>query len=172
MAVAANTQQYLTFTLDEELYAVDVVKVREVLEVTPLTKIPRMPAFMQGVINIRGSVVPVLDLRLKFGMEQAERTVDTCIIVMDIQAEDKIVTIGSLADSVQEVIDLDEESIEPPPRLGTKVDTDFIRGMGKRDDQFIIILDIDRVFNSSEIAVAEDANAQTSTQDAKSSDEE
>ena len=171
MAVAANTQQYLTFTLDEELYAVDVVKVREVLEVTPLTKIPRMPAFMQGVINIRGSVVPVLDLRLKFGMEQAERTVDTCIIVMDIQAEDKTVTIGSLADSVQEVIDLDEENIEPPPRLGTKVDTDFIRGMGKRDDQFIIILDIDRVFNSSEIAVAEDANAQTSTHDAKSSDE-
>jgi purine-binding chemotaxis protein CheW len=170
MAVAANTQQYLTFTLDEELYAVDVVKVREVLEVTPLTKIPRMPAFMQGVINIRGSVVPVLDLRLKFGMEQAERTVDTCIIVMDIQAEDKVVTIGSLADSVQEVIDLDEENIEPPPRLGTKVDTDFIRGMGKRDDQFIIILDIDRVFNSSEIAVAEDANAQTSTHDAKSSD--
>jgi len=92
-------------------------------------------------------------------MEQAERTVDTCIIVMDIQGDDKIVTIGSLADSVQEVIDLDEESIEPPPRLGTKVDTDFIRGMGKRDDQFIIILDIDKVFNSSEIRVAEDANA-------------
>ena len=159
MAVAANTQQYLTFTLEEELYAVDVVKVREVLEVTPLTKIPRMPNFMQGVINIRGSVVPVLDLRLKFGMEKAERTVDTCIIVMDIQAEDKLVTIGSLADSVQEVIDLDEESIEPPPRIGTKVDTDFIRGMGKRDDQFIIILDIDRVFNSSELKVAEDANA-------------
>lgn len=162
MAVAANTQQYLTFTLDEELYAVDVVKVREVLEVTPLTKIPRMPAFMQGVINIRGSVVPVLDLRLKFGMEKAERTVDTCIIVMDIQADDKVVTIGSLADSVQEVIDLDEDNIEPPPRLGTKVDTDFIRGMGKRDDQFIIILDIDRVFNTSELKVAEDANASKS----------
>jgi purine-binding chemotaxis protein CheW len=163
MAVAANTHQYLTFTLDEELYAVDVVKVREVLEVTPLTKIPRMPSFMQGVINIRGSVVPVLDLRLKFGMEQAERTVDTCIIVMDIQSEDKSITIGSLADSVQEVIDLDEENIEPPPRLGTKVDTDFIRGMGKRNEDFIIILDIDRVFNSSELKVAEDAQDMKST---------
>jgi purine-binding chemotaxis protein CheW len=115
------------------------------------------------VINIRGSVVPVRDLRLKFGMEQAERTVDTCIIVMDIQSEDKSITIGSLADSVQEVIDLDEENIEPPPRLGTKVDTDFIRGMGKRNEDFIIILDIDRVFNSSELKVAEDAQDMKST---------
>ena len=155
MAVATGTHQYLTFTLENEQYAVDVAKVREVLEETPLTKIPRMPEFMKGVINIRGSVVPVIDLRLKFGMEEGERTVDTAIIVMDINAEDTTITAGCLADSVQEVIDILPENIEGAPKLGTKVDTNFIQGMGKRDDQFIIILDIDKVFQQDELQAVE-----------------
>ena len=155
MAVATGTNQYLTFTLEKEQYAVDVAKVREVLEETPLTRIPRMPDFMKGVINIRGSVVPVIDLRLKFGMQEGERTVDTAIIVMDINAEDTTITAGCLADSVQEVIDIVPENIEGAPKLGTKVNTAFIQGMGKKDDNFIIILDIDKVFQQDELQAVE-----------------
>jgi purine-binding chemotaxis protein CheW len=110
---------------------------------------------MKGVINIRGSVVPVIDLRLKFGMEEGEKTVDTAIIVMDINAEDTTITAGCLADSVQEVIDILPESIEGAPKLGTKVDTNFIQGMGKKDEQFIIILDIDKVFQQDELQAVE-----------------
>ncbi len=151
-----NTQ-YLTFTLDEEQYAVDVVKVREVLEVPKLTRIPSMPSFMQGVINIRGSVVPVISLRSKFGMAQTERTVDTSIIVMDIERNDETLTVGCLADSVQEVIEIDPSSIEPAPHLGTKVETTFISGIGKKGEEFIIILDIDRVFRSDDLPVVDHA---------------
>jgi purine-binding chemotaxis protein CheW len=155
MAVAVETNQFLTFTLDKELYAVEVVKVREVLEVKPVTKIPRMPDYMKGVINIRGNVVPVLSLRLKFAMEEIDYTKDTCIIVMDIASGEGNVTIGCLADSVQEVIDLDPEQIEPPPRIGTRVDASIIKGMGKREEEFLIILDTDKVFTSEDIMAAE-----------------
>lgn len=155
MAVALETNQFLTFTLDDELYAVEVVKVREVLELKPVTKIPRMPPYMRGVINIRGNVVPVLSLRLKFGMEEIEDSKDTCIVVMDITTEGDHVTIGCLADSVQEVIDLDPEQVEPPPRIGTRVDANIIKGMGKREEEFLIILDTDKVFTNEDLLAAE-----------------
>ena len=152
MAVETEIEQYLTFTLDGEQYAADVSRVREVLELLPLTKLPRMPEYMKGVINIRGSVVPVVDLRQKFGMSAVEETVDTSIIVMDVGDGEKRMTVGCLTDSVEEVIEIMPESVEPPPSFGTKVDTEFISGSAKRDEQFIIVLDINRVFDEAEIA--------------------
>ena len=153
MAVAAitETRTYLTFTLDEEDFAVDVSNVREVLDFTNVTKVPRTPDFMKGVINLRGSVVPVVDMRIKFGLEEAEATVDTCIIVMEVSMEGDATVIGALADSVKEVFQLDPAYIEPPPRIGTRLDTEFIAGMGKYNDDFIIILDINQVFSAEEL---------------------
>ncbi|MDA3951998.1 MAG: chemotaxis protein CheW [Spirochaeta sp.] len=153
------TNQFLTFTLVEELYAVEVAQVQEVLSEMPLTVIPRMPEYMKGVINIRGSVVPVVDLRTKFGLPETEKTVDTSIIVVDLHTEDATVTVGCLTDSVQEVLDIAEDSIQPTPSIGTSVDARFIRGLGKKDDRFIIMLDIDRVFQAEAegLAAAQEA---------------
>ena len=148
MAVASitTTTQYLTFRLEEELFALDIGKVREVLDFTSITKVPQTPDYMRGVINLRGSVVPVVDLRLKFGMTRAEPTVNTCVIIVEVDMDGENVVMGAMADAVQEVLDLEPDQIEPPPRIGTKLNTDFIRGMGKQAEQFIIILDIDEVF--------------------------
>ncbi len=146
-----ETRQYLTFKLGNEVFATDVAKVREVLDLTPITAIPRTPDFMAGVINLRGSVVPVVDLRQCFGMSKTE---NTCIVVVEVLLDSESIVIGALADSVEEVIDLEPEQIEPAPRIGAHIRTDFIRGMGKRDTQFIMILDIDRVFSAEELAAA------------------
>ncbi|MFP4384815.1 MAG: chemotaxis protein CheW [Spirochaetia bacterium] len=142
----ATVTQYLTFILDHEEYAVEVVKVKEVLEMVQVTRVPKTREYMKGVINLRGSVVPVVDLRMKLAMGETEKSVDTCIIVLELDIDGETVTIGALADAVQEVIDLGSDNVEPSPKLGTAVDTEFIAGMGKRDENFIIILDIDRVF--------------------------
>jgi purine-binding chemotaxis protein CheW len=147
-----ETRQYLTFKLGGEIFAIDVAKVREVLDFTTITKIPRTPDFMSGVINLRGNVVPVVDLRLCFEMSKTEKTVNTCIVVVEMFLDGESTVIGALADSVEEVIDLEPEQIEPAPRIGTKIRTDFIKGMGKRDAQFIMILDIDRVFSAEELS--------------------
>ena len=146
-----ETTQYLTYKLGEEVYALDIGKVREVLDFTTVTKVPRTPDFMRGVINLRGSVVPVVDLRLKFGMSATEKTVNTCVIITEVTVDGDTTILGALADSVQEVLDLDEEHIAPAPRIGTKLRTEFIKGMGKRDDKFIMILDIDKVFSADEL---------------------
>jgi purine-binding chemotaxis protein CheW len=155
MSVSAITEttQYLTYKLGEEIFALDISKVREVLDYTPITKVPRTPEFMRGVINLRGSVVPVVDLRLKLGMTKTEKTVNTCIIITEVTVDSETTVLGALADSVQEVVDLDPEHIEPAPKIGTKLRTEFITGMGKQNDRFIIILDIDRVFSSEDLAL-------------------
>ncbi len=155
-----ETTQYLTFRLEDEVFALDISKVREVLDFTTVTKVPRTPDFMRGVINLRGSVVPVVDMRLKFGMEATEKTVNTCIIITEIALDGETTVLGALADSVQEVIDLEPEQIEPAPRIGTRLRTDFIKGMGKRDDRFLMILDIDRVFSSDELALVGNSGIQ------------
>ena len=111
-----DSNQYLTFKLDQEIYALDITQVREVLDYTEITKVPRMPEFMRGVINLRGGVVPVVDLRLKFEMEGSEKTLDSCIIIMELDIEGDKTYLGALADSVQEVITLESEQIEPPPK--------------------------------------------------------
>ncbi len=157
--VQTADHQYLTFTLDNEQYAVEVNKVKEVLEYTEVTKVPRTQEFMRGVINLRGSVVPVVDLRLKFDMGKTEQTIDTSIVVLEVVIDDDTVTIGALADSVQEVIGLNDSQIEPAPSIGTKIDNRFIRGIGKLSEQFIIILDIDRIFRDEEIAAVAEHSA-------------
>ncbi len=146
-----ETRQYLTFKLGNEVFATDVAKVREVLDFTTITEIPRTPDFMSGVINLRGSVVPVVDLRLCFEMSKTEKTRNTCIVVVEVLLDNESTVIGALADSVEEVIDLEPDQIQPAPRIGTQIRTDFIKGMGRRDTQFIMILDIDRVFSAEEL---------------------
>ncbi len=143
-----DTRQYLTFRLADEVFGIDVSKVREVLDFTAITRIPRTPDFMSGVINLRGNVVPVVDLRLCFELSKTSRTVNTCIVVVEMLIEGESTVIGALADSVEEVIDLEPEQIQPAPRMGTQIRTEFIKGMGKRDAEFIMILDIDRVFSA------------------------
>jgi purine-binding chemotaxis protein CheW len=165
IAEIQEATQHLTFKLDEEVFALDISKVREVLEYTAVTKVPQTPEFMKGVINLRGHVVPVVDLRLKFGMQEAEKTVNTCIIIVEVSVDKDTAVLGALADSVQEVLELEPDQIEPAPKIGTRLKTDFIRGMGKRDEQFIMILDIDKVFSTDELAVVQDAGRSSGTED-------
>lgn len=146
-----ETRQYLTFKLSDEVFATDVAKVREVLDLTPITAIPRTPEFMAGVINLRGTVVPVVDFRLCFGMSKTESTHNTRIVVVEVMLDGETTVIGALADSVEEVIDLEPDQIEAAPKIGTRIRTEFIRGMGKRDSHFIVILDIDRVFSAEQM---------------------
>jgi len=153
---AAETTQYLTFKLANEVFALDIGKVREVLDFTAVTRIPGTPDFMRGVINLRGSVVPVVDMRLKFGMPAIDQGVNTCIIIVEITVDGETTVLGAMADAVQEVLDLDPDRIEPAPRIGTRLNINFIRGMGKRDDQFIIILDIDKIFSLAELTTVLD----------------
>ena len=151
IATITETTQYLTFKLDEEIFALDVAKVREILEYTTVTKVPLTPDFMRGVINLRGSVVPVIDLRLKFGMTATEQTINTCIIVAEVGMDEETILLGALADSVQEVNEMEPGQIEAAPHIGTRLNTDFIKGMGKQDGNFVMILDIDRVFTSGDL---------------------
>ena len=146
--------QYLTFTLDGGRFAIDIERTREVLAFTSATKVPRTPDFMRGVINLRGHVVPVIDLRLKFGLPRTERTVNTCVIILEIEVDGSATILGALADSVQEVIELSSDQLAPPPRIGTRINTDYIRGIGRREDHFVMILDIDRVLTAEEIRAA------------------
>lgn len=150
-----ETTQYLTFKLGEEVFALDVNVVREILDFTTITKVPQTPDFMRGVINLRGSVVPVVDMRLKFGMTATEKTVNTCIVVVEVSVGAERTVLGALVDSVQEVFELEAASIEPAPKIGTRLKTDFIKGMGKRDSQFIMILDIDKIFSGDELDMAQ-----------------
>lgn len=157
------TRQYLTFRLGEETFAVDVTKAREVLDFAPPTRVPQTPEYMLGVINLRGSVVPVVDLRLKFGLAATATTRDTCIIVLEITADGESTIVGAVADSVQEVLELDADRIEPPPRIGTRLKTEFIRGMGNHEDRFLILLDIDRVFSTDELSLVQGVGEGAST---------
>jgi purine-binding chemotaxis protein CheW len=154
---------YLTFNIMQEVYALDVLKVKEVLELTKITKVPKTPRFMRGVINLRGSVVPVVDLKYKFGMGDTEETVHTCIIVMEVAIDDEVKVIGALADAVKEVINLEPDQIEPSPYLGTKVSIEFIKGVGKIGEDFVIILDIDKIFSEEEFEAVSSSAANMET---------
>ncbi len=151
-----ETNQYLSFQLHGEVFALDIARVREVLEFDKVTRVPQVPPFMLGVINLRGRVVPVVDLNLKFGMKETEKTVDTCIIIVEIVIDEEHTVLGAMADSVREVIQLESSDIEPPPRIGTRLNTEFIKGMGKKEEQFIIILDINKVFSLEELTMVKE----------------
>ena len=147
---------YLTFKLGDELFAANVGKVLEILEIPRITKVPRSPGFMRGVINLRGSVLPVIDTRTKFGLPQEEDTINSCIIVLDVEMEGQSIIIGSVVDAVQEVMEIEENQIQPAPSVGSKYKTEFIEGMVKVQDQFIMMLNLDKVFSSSEVSILQD----------------
>jgi len=144
--------QYLTFTLGEEVFAMDIRTVREIIQVGPMTTVPLMPGFVRGVINLRGAVVPVIDLQARFGRDQASVGKKTCIVIFDAMRDGERVELGLLVDAVSEVIDIAPEAIEPPPNFGTAVRRDFIRGMGKVGTRFVIILEPDKAFDVNEMA--------------------
>jgi len=134
--------KFLTFNLAQEEYGLEIMKVREIIGIMDITAVPRMPPHVKGVINLRGKVIPVVDLRLKFHMEPAEYTEATCVIVVDVGT-----LVGIIVDTVQEVLDIEAARIDPAPPLGASVDTSFIMGMGKVKDEVKILLDIDKVLN-------------------------
>ena len=146
-AISEDESKYLTFKLAEEEYGVEILKVREIFGMQDITTVPRMPVYMKGVINLRGKVIPVVDLRLKFGLDEIEHTEETCIIVVDVGTE-----VGIIVDTVSEVLDITGDNIEPPPAMGASVDTSFILGMGKVGDAVKILLDINRVMTSDQLA--------------------
>jgi purine-binding chemotaxis protein CheW len=160
-----ETRQYLTFQLSGDTFALDVAHVREILELTTVTKVPGTPEYMRGVINLRGGVVPVLDLRSKFGLGQTEKTIDTCIVVAEVAVDGEKTVIGALVDCVSEVLEFEPGQIEPPPTVGRQAGVDYIQGMGKKDDAFVIILDIDGVFDTDELAFAKEKSAEETTVD-------
>ena len=151
-----QSNQYLTFKLDDEFFAVNVNHVREVLDWTNITIVPRARKYMRGVINVRGSVVPVADLRLKIGMTETMKTINTRVIVMELSLDGEFTILGIMADAVHEVVELEADSIEDAPKVASRWNTEFILGIGKSNDRFIIILDIERIFSSSEAELMED----------------
>lgn len=140
---------YLTLRLENELLAVDVSKVREVLDLCTITRVPRTPLFMRGVINLRGTVIPVIDLRRRFGMPETESTIDARIVVMEINLDGAQTVAGVLTDSVHDVLDIDHDKIDASPETGKRWRREYIKGIGKHNENFILLLDIDRVFSDS-----------------------
>ena len=147
-----TSAQYLTFALGDEVFAMDIRTVREIIQVGPMTTVPLMPGFVRGVINLRGAVVPVIDLHARFGRPPARLSKKTCIVIFDAVRDGERVELGLLVDAVSEVIEIAAAAIEPPPNFGTAVRRDFIRGMGKVASRFVIILEPDRAFDVGEMA--------------------
>ncbi len=145
--------QVLTFKLADEVYGVDIMSVREVLDFSSVTKVPHTPEYMVGVINLRGNVVPVVDLKKKFKIGKTEKTVNTCIIIVEVEIDGESTVLGALADSVQEVVEFEKDCIEDAPKIGTQLNTAFIAGMAKRDSGFVIILNVNAVFSNTEVSV-------------------
>lgn len=150
-AVTVKTGKYLTFTLDDETYGIGILKVKEIIGMLPVTSVPRTPDFVKGVINLRGKVIPVTDLRLKFGMAAMAYTDRTCIIVVEIDTNGSTVLIGIVVDAVSEVLNIKEEEIEKTPDFGTRLNTEYILGMAKMGGGVKILLDIDKVLTTQEI---------------------
>lgn len=149
--VTIKTNSYLTFLIGEEVFAANVTKVISILELTKITKIPRTPDYIRGVINLRGVVLPIIDLRLKFDLSITEFTSKTCILVLEIELDNKFVKVGTLVDSVLEVLEFADVEILPAPSIGSSFHSDFIEGMFKADDSFIMLLNMDKLFSSQEV---------------------
>ena len=152
LAAAGEAHQYLTFNLAGEMFAVGILNVKEIIEYGSLTEIPMMPSFIRGVINLRGAVVPVVDLAARFGGKPSEIQRRTCIVIVEVRQDDGKSDIGIMVDAVSEVLEIPGSEIEPPPAFGAKIRADFIAGMGKVNSKFVIILDIMRVLSVEEMA--------------------
>ena len=144
--------KFLTFILDDEIYGIEILKAREIIGLMDITSVPQTPDYMKGVINLRGKVIPVIDLRMKFSMHEEEHTQETCVIVVEVNNT----SIGIIVDSVSEVSDIGGGEIEDPPKFGQNIDTSFIMGLGKVKDKIIILLDIDAVLSSDELEMIEE----------------
>ncbi len=146
-----HPSKVLTLTLAGEYFGLDIYSVREILDMTEITRIPQMPSYMLGVVNVRGSAVPVVDLRQRFGMEKGEITINSRIVILEIKRGDEVGVIGALADSVKEVLELERDRIDPPPKMGGSVKADLLRGIGKFNGKFLLLLDLDKVFSQDEL---------------------
>lgn len=162
MAAAGEAQQYLTFSLSGEMYAVGILNVKEIIEYGKLTEIPMMPDFIRGVINLRGAVVPVVDLAARFGGHQSEVGKRTCIVIVEMSQDDTKQDLGIMVDAVSEVLEIPVGEIEPAPSFGARIRADFIGGMGKVDGKFVIILEIQRVLSLNEMAALADVTGKAS----------
>jgi purine-binding chemotaxis protein CheW len=147
--------KYLTFTLAEEEYGIGILKIKEIIGMMPITTVPQTPEFVKGVINLRGKVIPVIDLRLRFGIAEIDYTERTCIIVVEIAGQAGTVQIGIVVDSVSEVLNVKGDDIADTPTFGTKLDTEYILGMAKMEGGVKILLDINRVLNTEEVGMLE-----------------
>jgi len=154
-AMADKEGKYLTFALADEEYGIGILKIKEIIGMMPITTVPQTPEFLKGVINLRGKVIPVTDLRLRFGMESIDYTDRTCIIVVEIEGETGTIQVGIVVDTVSEVLNVSESEIEDTPAFGTRLDTEYILGMAKMEGGIKILLDINRVLNAAEIATLE-----------------
>ena len=155
--MAAKEGKYLTFSMADEEYGIGILKIKEIIGMMSITTVPQTPEFVKGVINLRGKVIPVIDLRLRFGMEAIDYTERTCIIVVEIGGQTGTVQIGIVVDAVSEVLNINEEDVEDTPTFGSKLDTDYILGMAKMEGGVKILLDIDRVLSPEEISQLEKA---------------
>ena len=156
--VQAQPGKYLTYRLGVEQYGIDIGKVQEIIGLMPMTRVPRTPSCMRGVINLRGKVIPVVDLRMKFGLDDVADTRKTCIIVMNVmQSDHTLLTLGIVVDEVSEVADFSEERLQPQPAFGAKVMANLILGIGRIDERVVILLDADRLVTAEEIAVVDPA---------------
>ena len=151
-ALSSLAGKYLTFKMDVEEFGLEILKVQEIIKMMDITRVPRTPAFVRGVINLRGKVIPVVDLRLKFDMEARENTDKTCVIVVTVRRSSGAVVMGIIVDEVSEVLDVAGSSIEPAPQFGAAVDTSFILGMGKIGDRVVTLMDVNRVLSGEDVA--------------------
>jgi purine-binding chemotaxis protein CheW len=156
-AMGDREGKYLTFSMAGEEYGIGILKIKEIIGMMPITHVPQTPEFVKGVINLRGKVIPVIDLRLRFGMETIDYTERTCIIVVEIQGDAGTVQIGIVVDSVSEVLNIKGEDVEEAPTFGTKLNTDYILGMAKMEGGVKILLDIDQVLSNDEVSLLEKA---------------
>jgi purine-binding chemotaxis protein CheW len=170
-ATNASTHKYLTFALGEETYGLDILRVQEIIGIMPVTRVPQTPAFVRGVINLRGRVIPVVDLRVKFDTGNTEDTERTCIVVVQVSGKTSSI-MGVVVDEVSEVVDIPESQIEPTPEFGAGIETDFVRGVGKLGDTVVMLLDIDKVLSASEIRVLKKvASSQSEDEKTKGDDD-
>lgn len=152
-AETLERRQFLTFLLSDETFAMGILAIKEIIEFGHVTVVPMMPSFVRGVINLRGSVVPVVDLSARFGRQPVQRTRRTCVIIVEVADEDGSQDIGLVVDAVNAVVEIEEDQIEPPPAFGAGIRSDFIEGMGKFNDRFVIILKPDKVLSTSDLAL-------------------
>jgi purine-binding chemotaxis protein CheW len=154
---------YLSFKLGNEIFGVHVNDVLNILEMTKITGIPKTPPYLKGVINLRGMVLPVVDARIKFNMEALEYTTNTCIIVMDLEYKDELIHVGFIVDQVLEVLELDNDNIEPAPSLGANYKSDFITGMARANDEFVMLLNMAKIFSLDEMSMLQAENMEEKT---------